>query len=232
MLAAGANVFAADISTAVEANHKNCNKHPNYFVCQTDILNLPVLPEQFDIVVCIGVIQHTPDPEETMKALCTYLKPGGLLIIDHYSRKYPVTPSRRLLRAFLFTRSKSFSMTLCKALVSILWPLHRMLWKAINLRGLRQMKWLRKGRSLFLYLSPVVDYQDAYPQLGSDLLYKWSVLDTYDTLTDYYKHLRNADEIIRHLEQCGMVDIIAEYAGNGVEARARKALTPNTVKAN
>ena len=34
MLQEGANVFAVDISTAVEANYLNCNAYPNYFVCQ------------------------------------------------------------------------------------------------------------------------------------------------------------------------------------------------------
>jgi len=68
----------------------------------------------------------------------------------------------------------------------------------------------------------VVDYQDAYPALGSKLLYQWAVLDTHDTLTDHFKHLRSADELQRTLKACGMTDILSSYAGNGVEARARK----------
>lgn len=216
MLAAGAHVFAVDISTAVEANYQNCNNYPNYFVCQADILKLPVTREQFDIVVCVGVIQHTPSPEVTITTLCSYLKPGGLLVIDHYTQGYPTTPSRRVLRSFLLRKPKTFSMRFCKALTAVLWPIHKILW---NMKGIPGIEILR---SKFLYYSPIVDFQDAYPQLGSKLLYEWAILVTHDTLTDYYKHLRSAEEIKKHLQSCGMIEIEIVYAGNGVEARSRK----------
>ena len=100
LLESGAQVFATDISVAVEANYQNCHQYSRYFVAQADLLHLPVQLEQFDIVVCVGVIQHTPDPEKTMSVLCSYLKPGGLLIMDHYTHGYSTTPSRKALRSF------------------------------------------------------------------------------------------------------------------------------------
>jgi hypothetical protein len=45
-------------------------------------------------------------------------------------------------------------------------------------------------------------------------------LDTHDTLTDYYKHLRSAEEIKQALINCRMTDIKVAYAGNGVEVTA------------
>lgn len=216
MLAADAHVFAVDISTAVEANYQNCNNYPNYFICQADILKLPIAQEQFDIVVCVGVIQHTPNPEATITTLCSYLKPAGLLVIDHYTQGYPTTPSRRVLRSFLLGKPKTFSMRFCRVLTAILWPIHKMLWNMKGIPGIENL------RSKFLYFSPIVDFQDAYPQLGSKLLYEWAVLVTHDTLTDYYKHLRSAEEIKKHLQASGMIEIEIVYAGNGVEARAKK----------
>ncbi|HWW77668.1 MAG TPA: hypothetical protein VNZ44_19850, partial [Pyrinomonadaceae bacterium] len=53
------------------------------------------------------------------------------------------------------------------------------------------------------------------------LLSQWSVLDTHDTLTDYYKHLRTREEIEAVLKSCGLVEVEASYGGNGVEARGR-----------
>lgn len=220
MLEKGAALFAVDLSTAVEANYKNCRKYPGYFVCQANILSLPFQPKQFDIVVCIGVIQHTPDPEQTMTALCAQVKPGGMLVIDHYTYGYPVTLSRRALRAFLKRMPKTFSLRFCKMLTACLWPLHKLFWLGRNALLVKQL------RALFLRISPVVDYHDAYPQLGP-LLKTWATLDTHDTLTDFYKHLRSADEIKNHLQKCGMIDIETSYAGNGVEARARKAVSMN-----
>jgi SAM-dependent methyltransferase len=216
LLSAGAQVFACDLSEAVEANYENCKEYPDYFVCQADILRLPVRPEQFDIVVCIGVIQHTPSSEETIALLCSHVKPGGLLVIDHYTYGYPITPSRRLLRSFLLRTPAGLTLRFCRALVAILWPVHHLLWEYRNYRGFGRL------RRMFLDFSPVVDYHHSYPQLGPDLLRVWAVLDTHDTLTDAYKHLRSAEEISNCLRECGMTDIETVYAGNGVEARARK----------
>jgi SAM-dependent methyltransferase len=216
LLEAGAYLYAIDLSTAVEANYKNCGSFPNYFICQADILELPFPPEEFDVVICIGVIQHTPDPEKTIAALCRQVKPGGILVIDHYTYGYAATPSRRALHFLLAGRPARFSLCFCQGLVGVLWPLHRLVWK------LRHYQWISKFRHAFLYFSPVIDYQEAYPKLRRDLLRAWAILDTHDTLTDVYKNLRSAEEIASYLQQCGMTDIDTIYAGNGIEARARK----------
>jgi SAM-dependent methyltransferase len=216
MLESGAHVFAVDLSNAVEANYKNCAHSPHYFVCQADLMEIPVLPEQFDIVICIGVIQHTPNPEETMRILCSHVKPGGILLIDHYSHNYPFTPTRKWLRQRLLKLPERKAMRFVEHMVKILWPLHRAFYKYKNKKIVRSL------RPRFLYWSPVVDYYDAYSQLGEKLMFEWALLDTHDTLTDYYKHLRSVEEIESHLKSLGMVDVVASYGGNGVEARARK----------
>jgi len=218
LLSAGGNLNAIDLSSAVEANYDNCGSFKNYSVCQANILELPFEPKQFDIVLCIGVIQHTPNPEQTIEALCDQVKPGGLLVIDHYTYGYPSTFSRRLLRNLLINSPVGIAMTFCRSLTSLLWPLHRLLWK------LRKWPLIGRIRASLLLVSPLVDYHDAYFQLGPELLKAWTALDTHDTLTDRYKHLRGADEIRKHLYYCGMIDIEAYYAGNGVEARARKPI--------
>jgi SAM-dependent methyltransferase len=222
LLKEGALVHAVDLSSAVEANYANCGAHPDHFVCQADIRQLPFFSARFDIVICIGVIQHTPNPEETIKALCSQVRPGGMLIIDHYSPGYNTTASRRLLRSLLLRMPSSFSLALCKLLVGTLWPLHRILWH------LRKLFPIMHIRTWSIRLSPVVDYHDAYPELGAEMLKVWATLDTHDTLTDYYKHLRSTREIADHLAACGMENIISQYAGNGVEACATKPLSTET----
>jgi SAM-dependent methyltransferase len=213
MLAAGARVFACDISTAVEANYANCNAWPNYFVCQADARAVPVAPHSFDFVVCLGVIQHTPSPEETIGALASYVKPGGTLVIDHYGPAYPATFSRRFLRSLLLRLPRPTAKKLSLALARALLPLHKLGWN--QKRG----RWrLRRQLQRF---SPLVDYYEIYPELGEKLLGEWAVLDTHDTLTDYYKHLRSPEEIEACLRACGLVELEVAYGGNGVEARAR-----------
>ena len=87
---------------------------------------------------------------------------------------------------------------------------------------IRDLPVLGKVRPVFLQLSPVVDDHDADLALGPKLLEEWAILDTHDTLTDVYKHLRSAEDISGHLQRCGMVGIPTAYAGNGVEALAWK----------
>ncbi|MDQ3818104.1 MAG: class I SAM-dependent methyltransferase [Acidobacteriota bacterium] len=213
LLSAGARVFACDLSEAVEANYENCKEQADYFVCQADIQRLPVRPASFDIVLCLGVIQHTPDPQKTIAALASYLRPGGMLVIDHYSTNYPYTFSRKLLRQLLIRLPASASKSAVIFLSRLLLPLHKMLWS--KRRGMSRLS------SYLAKVSPVVDYYGSYPQLGTKLLEEWAILDTHDMLTDRYKHLRSKEEIESYLASCNLVGIEASYAGNGVEARAR-----------
>jgi SAM-dependent methyltransferase len=215
LLNAGARVVAADLSSAVEANYANCGHHTDYFVCQADVRALPVAAHAFDIVICLGVIQHTPNPEETITALARYVQPGGLLVIDHYSRDYPVTPPRRALRQLLLRLPPERARSLALGTTRALLPVHRVLWS--RKRGFGRL------RRYLSRVSPVVDYYEAYPQLGRELLSEWAVLDTHDTLTDRYKHLRGPDEIRDTLTALGLTDIEVNVGGNGVEARARGA---------
>jgi hypothetical protein len=55
---------------------------------------------------------------------------------------------------------------------------------------------------------------------GEDVLSGWSVLDTHDSLTDYYKHLRSEAQIEQSLRACGFSRVQVWRGGNGVEARA------------
>jgi SAM-dependent methyltransferase len=213
LLSEGATVFACDLSTAVEANYANCRSSANYFVCQANILRPPVAAQSFDIVICLGVIQHTPNPEETIATLAKCLKPGGMLILDHYPPNYPYTLPRRMIRPLLLKLPRSLSTRVALALARALLPLHRWMRTA---RGFWRL------RPLLLKVSPLVDHFDDYPQLGEKLVGEWCVLNTHDTLTDYYKHVRSAEQIRECLVSCGLTDIEVRYGGNGVEARARK----------
>ena len=74
-----------DLSSAVEANSLNFPQNKNHRIIQSDIMELPFQTMQYDIVICLGVIQHTPYPEKTIKKLYEQTKLGGDLVIDHYT---------------------------------------------------------------------------------------------------------------------------------------------------
>jgi 2-polyprenyl-3-methyl-5-hydroxy-6-metoxy-1,4-benzoquinol methylase len=212
MLKAGARVFACDLSTAVEANYENCRElSSDYFVCQADALKLPGAAGSFDFVVCLGVIQHTPSPEQTIAALARYVRPGGTLAIDHYPPDYPLTRSRALTRKLLLKLPPRLAHQLALTLARALVPVHRLTWN--NRRGVwRVRRWLAKH-------SPLVDYYGVF-SITPELLAEWAILDTHDTLTDYYKHLRSEAQIEQSLRACGFSRVQVWRGGNGVEARA------------
>jgi SAM-dependent methyltransferase len=221
LLAAGARVFACDLSRAVEANRANCGHWAGHFVCQADILDLPAAEAAFDLVLCIGVLQHTPDPEAAIRALAARVKPGGRLVVDHYKEPRGiaglaahVTP-RALVRQALIRMPSAAATRASSAITTAVLPIHRALW--------RPGRVARAVRRVLRTVSPVLDYYDRHPELGPARLAEWARLDTHDALTDHYKHLRTAGQIRDALQSAGLSEIEVTEAGNGIEARGRRA---------
>jgi len=221
LLAAGARVLACDLSSAVEANARNCAGRGAYFVCQADVNALPAVDRGFDYVIALGMIQHTPSPERTIAALAAKVAPGGWLVIDHYAPlRHPllravgaVTP-RHLLRHAFLRLSPEGALRAAAALTRALMPMHRVLW--------RPGRTARAARAAWRRVSPVFDYYDRFPELRGRLLEEWAFLDTYDALTDRYKHLRDERAIGDALARADLCDAVVARGGNGVEARARR----------
>lgn len=76
-LSTGAQVVALDYSSAVDACWANLKHHPNLHVVQGDIYALPFVPESFDFVYSLGVLQHTPDVARAFAALPLMVAWGG-----------------------------------------------------------------------------------------------------------------------------------------------------------
>jgi SAM-dependent methyltransferase len=215
LLDAGARVVAFDLSDAVDANAENMLGRDEYFICQADVLHAPVAPQSFDLVLCLGVLQHTPDPEAAIAALATYVANGGALVLDHYSLDYPQTRSRRALRSLLLRLPPRYASSVALHLARCLVPVHRLVWRDDRIS--------RELRGRLMKVSPLVDYYDSYPQLRSRMLAEWAILDTHDTLTDRYKHLRSLESVVAAVEATGLEVVEARYSGNGVEVRAVRA---------
>lgn len=211
LLQKGANLVSSDMSSAVEVNAENFPITEKHTVIQADINDMPYADNTFDVVVCLGVIQHTPDPEQTIKSLYELVKPGGYLVIDHYaflrSYMFRLAP---LYRMSLKRKSSDETIPATRRLVAKYLPLH---------------KKYAKNRLMSILLnriSPVITYYNAFPGLSDQQQEEWALLDTHDSLTDWNKHFRNKKQIRNTLEKLGAVDIWCESGGNGVEARCKK----------
>ncbi|MFM2135561.1 MAG: hypothetical protein RL021_961 [Bacteroidota bacterium] len=211
LVGAGALVHSVDLSVAVEANKENIGEKTNYAIAQASVYELPFPDRSFDYVICLGVIQHTPDSNRTIDALWQKVKPGGQLVIDHYRWRLAYYGNlkplyRQLLRRMPPARSKK----IVDSLVDFFFPLH---WKARN----NKPAWWLIHR-----VSPLLEYIHTYPSEGYDFHLEWSRLDSYDSLTDYYKHLKTPGQIRKKLERLGGNNIWVNIGGNGVEARATR----------
>jgi 2-polyprenyl-3-methyl-5-hydroxy-6-metoxy-1,4-benzoquinol methylase len=213
LLAEGANVTSVDLSDAVTANQENFPQDDHHRIAQADILNLPFEKQKYDIVLCLGVIQHTPSPEETIGALYDNVKPGGWLVIDHYRFRFRfVLRTAPLFRMFMKRMPRGKTIALTEKMVDMLLPLHK------------AVRNFRPAQTVLSRFSPLVVYYHGFPHFSDELQREWALLDTHDSLTDYYKRFRSRGQIRAILAKLGLEDIWCEYGGNGVEARGRRPI--------
>ncbi len=158
LLKKNATLVSVDLSSAVEVNQENFPQSAKHSVIQADINDLPFENSTFDVVVCLGVIQHTPDSDKTIGDLFDLVKPGGSLVIDHYtytkSNYFRIAP---LYRSFLKTKSAAYTIAYTKKLVDHYLPWH---------------KRFAKSRLLSILLnriSPVISYYRSLPELNEQM---------------------------------------------------------------
>jgi SAM-dependent methyltransferase len=166
----GAVVTSVDISSAVQANAASNGRFPNLRLIQASIYDLPLPEESFDYLVCLGVIQHTPDVERTFKTLFRYLRPGGRFCIDVYAALVAYPHLRRLLRPITKRMPPARLYSLVEKAVPRLLPLSTRL-GAVPGAGEYLMRLVPVANHLHLGLS------------DRDTMLTWSVLDTFDWLS-------------------------------------------------
>lgn len=205
---------STDLSTAVDANQTNCPQSGRHRIIQCDINAMPFAREAYDMVVCLGVVQHTPDVDRTIGALYEQVKPGGWMVLDHYapSISHYTKFTALILRPILKRLQPRQGMRVTELLTNLFFPLHR---------AVKKHRWMQV---LLSRVSPLLTYFQMYPQLNDKLHYEWALLDTHDHLTDYYKHLRTVAQIRESLSRLGGEAIWVAKGGNGVEARCRKPM--------
>jgi 2-polyprenyl-3-methyl-5-hydroxy-6-metoxy-1,4-benzoquinol methylase len=208
----GAAVTSTDLSSAVEPNQRSCPQDSRHRIIQCDINHFPFPPAQYDVVVCLGVVQHTQNSERTIARLFEQVKPGGWLLIDHYPRNFAhyTRLGELTLRPFLKRLPPGRAFKATQTPTKIFFPLHKAVRK------------VRPAQMLLSRISPVLTYFRAFPELDDRQQYEWAELDTHDSLTDWFKHVRTPREIRRALDSLGAVDSWVELGGNGIEARCRK----------
>ncbi|OGV35016.1 MAG: hypothetical protein A2020_10810 [Lentisphaerae bacterium GWF2_45_14] len=211
----GATVLSFDYSNAVEANYKSNGQRENICISQANIFDMPFEENSFDKIYCIGVIQHTPDPEKALKTLVRYLKPGGSIVTDIYLKSFItcVVSPKYIVRAVTRHMNPAKLYKLCVKYVNLMWPLARLISRIPAI-----------GKSLN-WLMLVADYSRLLPDADDATLKEWAYLDTFDMLSPKYDIPATLKTYKRWHEEAGLVDIDVHYGYNGIEGRAKKRVT-------
>jgi SAM-dependent methyltransferase len=206
LLQTEATIFSFDYSSAVDANWANNGHYTNFNLFQADIFNIPVRQAAFDKVLCLGVLQHTPDPEKAFKSLAKYVRPGGELVIDVYSKRLvSLLRWKYLLRPLAKRMNKEFLYRIVCFVVTLLLPLAIILRRALGKLGARLM--------------PIVEYSSL--GLPYELNKEWALLDTFDMYSPQHDHPQSISSVERWFKETGFVDIIVRFGQNGVVAKGR-----------
>jgi SAM-dependent methyltransferase len=81
----GANIIAADLSSAVEAARNNLGSFPNVLVVQADIFELPLVERSFDIVYSNGVLHHSANTRRAFHEISRFVADGGYTTVYLYA---------------------------------------------------------------------------------------------------------------------------------------------------
>jgi SAM-dependent methyltransferase len=219
LAATGAMIVSLDYSTAVDANYASNGHKPNVLIVQGDIYEMPVRAASFDKVLCIGVLQHTPDPERSFHTLTTYLRPGGQMTIDVYKKRNSVrglfTSTRHLVRPLTKRIPPERLYSAVETYIDLMWPIARV----IN-RIPRFGRWLN-WRLL------IADYRGYHP-LSEEHLKEWATLDTFDIVSPRFDYPQTLETVMQWFSKAGLTDIEVQYGYNGIEGRGRKSSDERT----
>lgn len=178
-------VVATDLSEAIYVNAALGSE--NLLAIQANILEGPTFLQRFDLVLCRGVLQHTPDPVAAIRTLCSKVKPGGRLVFDIYgkagiSRLRPKYLWRPIIRkVFTYDSFSRFLDRWTPTLLKIRWRIKPLLpgptWRILD------------------YLIPIWDHKGSLP-LTDEQLVEWSKLDTLDAMFARFDNPMSPSEVI------------------------------------
>lgn len=188
------NIVGVDLSNAVDAAAESLRGRPNVHLVQASLFELP-FRRCFDGVYCIGVIQHTPDPQRALAALPQVLKSGGQLAVTIYEkRRFSKLYSKYWLRPWTHRMDKQRLLQTIRLGMPLLFPLTELLFRVPVL-----------GK-LFRFTIPVANYTNQR-QLSIAQRYKWAVLDTFDMLSPEFDAPQEESVVRQVLSRAGITKL-------------------------
>ena len=206
-------IHSFDLSTAVErAQQKLSDKR--LVLSQASIYSIPYPNQSFDFVYCHRVLQHTPDPEQSLRCICKKVRPDGVLFIHSYKRSPKYMSEWRYKFRWITTRvPKKFVYWYVQCFG---WTMHHVTSLLFKLGG----RWADLAFSYvpFFHLNRVGHY--AVSKREAIELEK---MITFDALTPTYDSPMSTNQLKSILEEEGfVVEYLEDRHYSPVYATARK----------
>jgi SAM-dependent methyltransferase len=214
MLDAGAEVWATDVSTAVEACWENNGPHANLTVARADLHAGPFQREAFDRIFCFGVLQHTPDPQGAFRALLPFLRPGGHIAVDVYRKVNGLRDIDRYFAKYLW-RPLTRRLPPASLRRFVEWYVPR--WLPVD----NVLRRVPKIGQFLVAVVPCWNYTGALP-LTDTQIREWAILDTFDALSARFDLPQTLDQVESWLMEAGLKDVQVRPGGNGILGTARR----------
>ena len=190
-----AEIIGVDISNAIDAAQENLQGRENLHFVQASIYELPFKKKSFDCCYCIGVIQHTPDPKESLRAIANMTKPDGEIAVTIYERRrYTMMYSKYWFRPITKQMSKEALLKVIKGVMPIAFPVTNILFRIPVL-----------GKA-FAFAIPIANYVSE-PELNREQRYAWAILDTFDMLSPQFDSPMKESEAAKILFESGIKDV-------------------------
>lgn len=165
-----AEVVGIDLSNAVDAAQENLAGRWNAHFVQASIYELPFREGTFDKCYCIGVVQHTPDPQLTLASLAKMVRPDGKIAVTIYERKpWTYLFSKYWFRLVTKHISGKTLLSVIRGVMPVAFPITDVLFRIPVL-----------GR-IFMFMIPIANYVNE-TALSRKQRYDWAILDTFDML--------------------------------------------------
>ena len=202
-------IVGLDATDAVDAAQDNLADRDNVLFVQGDIFCSPFRNGSFDFGYSIGVLHHTPDPEESFRILTKAIKPPGNIGLSLYEISLYARPNLNSFKV---------------ATIELLWALN--MWRCEMFRAVTTRIPNKAFLAYCKTVVPILHFLNKIPVLRylryllPSTCYRhlpviWSMVDTHDTYATKIVHQYRGKDVFQWFLREGISNIVLRNSRAG-----------------
>ena len=201
--------IGVDVTDAVDASQETMGHRDNVLFVQGDIFNLPIKHGSVDFAYSIGVIHHTPNPQEGFNNMADLVKKDGKVGISLYDISLYKRPNLNSLKVSFIELMWSLNLFRCELFRQITTRIPRKMFLAYCKYFIPILHYINKVPVIryIRYLFPSTCYRHL-PVICSQV-------DTHDTYATKIVHQYRSKDIFQWFLQLGLTKIIVHNSRPG-----------------